>query len=133
MTCIFSPQIVGRKRSISLTQPSPFKPGIPLGTITAQLASKSFWTGSMLEERLKQIAHTALQETHSISIAEVQEKAENSNENTKKAQKVDYREERELRTPSCSSQGEPTHGYRTPPFLSPGATRRIRWMEEFIL
>lgn len=91
----------------------------------------------MLEERLKQIAHTILQETYSKPSRVSEEKSQDSTAKREKENTENhcFEEERELRTP-CSSMGESSagsHGYTTPPYLSPGATRRIQWREDFFL
>ena len=112
------------------------QPGIPLGSITAQLASKSFWTGTMLEERLKQIAHTVLQETYSKPVQKSMECLENNDFNERESKKLGENEqERELKSP-CSSRGDSnanSHGFRTPPYLSPGSTRRLQWRDDLFL
>ncbi len=41
--------------------------GTPLGSLVAQLASKSFWNTDMLNESLKQIAHCASRASNSNS------------------------------------------------------------------
>ena len=40
-----------------------FSSPIPLGSLTAQVASKSFWTRDMFNESLKQIAHIVAKES----------------------------------------------------------------------
>lgn len=118
------PYLGARGRSATLTTS-----GVRLGSVTAQLASKSFWNDDMLRERVKQIAHALLQEKSAQN-----PQADSYDEVNQRRQKDvaqregDHFRERELRSP-CVCLGEsgvPRHGYRTPPYLSPGATQRIR-------
>lgn len=109
----------GRSASIAATGP-----GIPLGTVTAQIASKSFWTKDQLDESLRQMTHSMLIEL-----------SNSSQLNHWKDQLAIHLEEnpgpesdREWATPPRSSIDghKRVNGYYTPPYLSPGITRKLK-------
>lgn len=103
--------------------------GIPLGSITAQLASKSFWREDMLSECLKQIAHCVAKESAANG-------EDSRNKSLKQLQQIQHIYKREHST-ETAEEDESMHssvsadsilsdaeGYKTPPYLSPGAGRR---------
>jgi methionyl-tRNA formyltransferase len=111
-------------------------PGIPLGSLTAQIASKSFWTKDMLNEALKQINKTVLSESSKIlgSDNEKEEKQAIIHHAYKEDVNSEDRD-REWRTPSSSVDGYRIEGtgYRTPAYLSPGITRKLVLTEDMEL
>lgn len=140
---------MNRARSFSLPQEA----GIPLGTLTAQLASKSFWTEHMLDESLKQISHCVLttQQNHPETTTKLHESlaespmeqvllqlhSKNPNNERGLVHSQNYslkaseeQEARELRIPpSLLDRDANADGYQTPPYLSPGITRRYKLRE----
>lgn len=114
------PKLTRRGRSKSLNLPMPtVTTGIPLGTLTAKLASKSFWTGEMLDETLRQVSHTVLKEVNIMDL----DCGLAGNEIPKEKNERNY----DQKTPcvSLSEDGCP-NGFRTPPYLSPNITRKLR-------
>ena len=147
-------------RSASVGCISPL--GIPLGTLTAQIASKSFWNQDMFNDALKHMSHTTLLhpvseksgstpgrkdnqedlDTDNEGNCEAEESSESEEEEEEEEEEEDKSEhshpvllherkdlnkanEREWRVP-CSRPRSHWHGDRTPPYLSPGITRRFR-------
>lgn len=125
-----------RERSRSFSYPSATLPdqGIRLGTLTAQIASKSFWTREMLLEALKQMGQA--------SMKELNEPSHKNNEQSLTVSDFFYSEEniepaegeREWRSPRSSFDvHENSNGYFTPPYLSPGITRKLRLSKDLQL
>lgn len=127
-----------------------FKHGIPLGSLTAKLASKSFWGQDMLQQSMEKIAECAAKEVSCLGssveslsnsdeqfsdldddiITEKRVTAEIELESSGTAGEEEEERPRELRNPlsklsthSCKSDCD---GIHTPPYLSPGITRRIK-------
>ena len=125
-----------------------FYDGIPLGTQTAQLASKCFWNKQMLQTSMEKIAQCAAKESSSLgssleSLEDVfdenllQVSGESSDESScspPQQVKVQWNKEEGLRNrvlkhplernisiPLTTSRRS---GENTPPYLSPGITRR---------
>lgn len=142
-------------RSLNSSPKSTFREGIPLGSLTARLASKSFWNSEMLKTSMEQISQCAIQEVSCLGssvesfkdsededydrdlIRVSEDEHETSLEESGAGSNSDGPEDdhglvleqlRELRNPlfrlpprGSSGMG----GYRTPPYLSPGITRRV--------
>ena len=110
------------------------KSGIPLGSLTAQLASKSFWNEGMLKSSLEKIAYTAAQESpYSASSLDSLQESETEVEqcfereiSEESVHTKENNEDRELRHPFSKIRKWHTGGCQTPPFLSPGITRRVQ-------
>lgn len=120
-----------------------FKLGIPLGSLTAQLASKSFWNTDMLKTSMEQIAQCAVQEVSCLGSS--LESLHNSDEEYSDRELIQVSEEesvldlnestcalegvapedRELKNPYTVFLDRKSKGYQTPPYLSPGITRRV--------
>lgn len=117
--------------------------GIPLGTMTAQMASKSFWNPDMLKRNMEQIAQTAVREASCLGssleslhdsegdfsdreIIQVSEE-EIVCEQTRLVvvETSTPAEDRELRNPYTVFLQRKCKGTETPPYLSPGITRRV--------
>lgn len=110
-----------RSRSVSL---GAAVPGIPLGTITARIASKSFWTGEMLDEALRQISHSTLKEEEPTKTSE---KEEEGDVFRTVGDQLEMERGREWRSPWSSTDNcSKDNGYHTPPYLSPGVTKKLK-------
>ena len=115
-----------RQRSKSATLP-----GIRLGTLTAQIASKSFWNKDMLNEALKQINKTVLAES-SRSGSDNERDDEDGNFYTSRTKPI-TEGAREWKSPCSSVNDDYRCGYLTPPYLSPGITRKLTLTEDMEL
>lgn len=182
------------QRTQRLNSTPTFNSGIPLGSLTAQLASKSFWSPEMLMKSMEEIAQCAAQESsslgsslesvqssddnlfegdtvqvsdkeseegsssssapllqqHTFVLTEEKSKTEEKRELRKTKEKREFRKteekrafrmtkennafrKRELKHPlektRSSDSSDPTarrSGISTPPYLSPGVTRRVQ-------
>lgn len=140
---------VSRSKSVDSSPSMNFKHGIPLGSLTAKLASKSFWSTEMLQKTLEEVTKCAAQEVNSslcssstkslnesdgqfsdvdinriseLSDAEADVEADGADhENMEIEEAV---QQRELRNPLSAFHSN-CRGYRTPPYLSPGITRKL--------
>lgn len=121
-----------RAKSRRFSYPSATLPGlgIPLGTLTAQIASKSFWTREMLDEALERISQASLKESSDTSGSDYQKDGDfcNSKDNVGPQEG-----DREWRSPRSSVHEYASNGYYTPPYLSPGITRKLTLTEDLQL
>ncbi len=147
--------LVCKPRKKRLNSTPNFQIGIPLGSQTAQLASKSFWNTQMLQTSMEKIAQCAARESSSSSSLESIESIEDEafDENNIKCYEDTPNYSRSLSTPllqqfkfkvetednigsrvprhpcehekstplTCSRRS----GENTPPYLSPGLTKRL--------
>ncbi len=134
-------------KSLNSSPDLQFKYGIPLGSLTAKLASKSFWGPDMLQKSIEQIAECAAKEVsclgssvESLSDSECQfpDCRESTDRESTDSGEEDLgtvfealaemgessRQGRELRNPLRRESMADFRGHRTPPYLSPGTTRR---------
>ncbi len=118
------------------TSPKPgFKQGIPLGSLTAQIASRSFWNPEMLRESMEKISQTAVKESSMESLVEDSDEDDYksdtiqiSTEELDRDSTINHEEDiRELKHPlsNFGKEGK-SGGYTTPPYLSPGLTMKVR-------
>ena len=132
-----------------MKQPTICLDGIPLGSLTAQEAAKSFWNMDMLHQRLQKITECAAQETSSLGSSlesfDLQSPEDTGNEplsmkledetniprsapsSPRLSPQVTYTRSHsaEQRLTSNLLNTRPRPAVLTPPFLSPGATRRL--------
>ena len=134
-----------------------FRSGIPLGSQTAQLASKSFWNPQMLQTSMEKIAQCAARE--SSSLVSSMESIDSSDDETFDENVVQVSEDssddsrsfsashlqqfnftleakenlrtRVLRHPLENTKSTPLassrrSGESTPPYLSPGLTKKLK-------
>lgn len=128
-------------KSLNSSPTVKFKHGIPLGSLTAQLASKCFWNQDMLKKSMEQIAQCAVQEVSCIgsSVESLQDSEEwfsdadviqiSGEENNAESPEARIQPEqvRELRNPFTILSERKRTGFETPPYLSPGITRRFHY------
>lgn len=123
-------------KSLNSSPTVKFKLGIPLGSLTAQLASKGFWNTDMLKSSMEQIAQCAVQEVSCLgsSLESLQDEElefsdreliQVSEEESMGEHRMEIEQDRELKNPYTSCIEQKCKGYDTPPYLSPGITRRV--------
>ena len=138
-----------RSKSVDCSPSMDFKHGIPLGSLTAKLASKSFWSTEMLQKTLEEVTRCAAQEVNTSlcssieslndserefsdmdinrisELSEVSTDHENmETEEVTIEQQQQQQQQRELRNP-LSVFYRDCRGCQTPPYLSPGTTRKL--------
>lgn len=137
-------EVVSRSKSVDSSPSMNFKHGIPLGSLTAKLASKSFWSTEMLQKTLEEVTRCAAQEVNislcssmeSLNdsegqfsdidinrISELSEEVSTDLENMETGEATEL--QRELRNPLSVLHSYNCRGVQTPPYLSPGITRKL--------
>lgn len=129
-------------RSLNSSPTVKFKMGIPLGSLTAQLASKSFWNKDMLKRSMEQISQCAAQElevpcfSSLESFHDSEDEMEYSDRDLIQVSeeecimdsaqdRVEPEQVRELKNPYTVFSERQYKRCETPPYLSPGITRRV--------
>ena len=128
-------------RSLNSSPRPNLRDGIPLGSLTARVASRSFWNPDMLKRSMDEIVQCAAKEVSCLGSSveslhnsegefsdqdiQISEEEERAGLSTTKFTIGDQHEDRELRNPLVKSSSG-CRGYATPPYLSPGVTRRLQ-------
>lgn len=140
---------LGKSHSFNegVRQPAIYLDGIPLGSLTAQEAAKSFWNMDMLHQRLQKITECAAQETSSLGSSlesfdlqlpedePIIMKLDDSTvprsapSSPRLNPQVTYTRSHSAghRLVSNLLTTRPKPSVETPPYLSPGATRRANY------